>query len=307
MKSQIRKPILISAIILLAVASIISGLIFLLHNNNLPQDNTPVNSTPINSEPPYNFDYSWANANHYIARAFGGILGDSYTNSYEAFLLNYQLGHRVFEVDFSITDDGYTVAAHDTDTWSSSTTIPPDAEIKTYPIEDKQFTYDNFMSSLSHGKYHTVDLDILFSLLQKYPDIYIVTDTKYADETNVRKQFSAFVATANTINPELLDRFIVQIYQPEMLDWVMDIYPWKSVIYTLYQNTDWTPENILAFSKASGVKFITMWDTWLTAEISNLWKPTGIKIATHTLNSLARAQDSQSRGADVIYTDFLLP
>lgn len=30
------------------------------------------------------FDYSWT-TNPYIAHAFGGILGDTYTNSYEAF------------------------------------------------------------------------------------------------------------------------------------------------------------------------------------------------------------------------------
>lgn len=262
---------------------------------------------PPRSEPPYTFDYSWASNHPYIAHAFGGILGDSYTNSYEAFLLNYRLGHRVFEVDFSLTEDGYTVATHDADHWRKSTTIPLDAEIKTYPIESKDFTYDNFMSSLSQGKYHTVDLSLLFQLLQEYPDIYIVTDTKYVDQEDVEQQFSAFVTTASATDLSLLDRFIVQIYKPEMLDWIMKIYPWKSVIYTLYQDPDWTPENVLAFSKASGVKLITMWDTYLTADIANLWKPAGLKIATHTLNNLARAEASRARGADVIYTDFLLP
>ena len=35
----------------------------------------------------------------YIAHAGGGILGYTYTNSYEALLSNYQLGHRLFEFD----------------------------------------------------------------------------------------------------------------------------------------------------------------------------------------------------------------
>jgi hypothetical protein len=91
----------------------------------------------------------------------------------------------------------------------------------------------------------------------------------------------------------------------------MDIYPWKSVIYTLYGNPDWTPENVLAFSQDSGVKCITLWDTWLNErltsdEISN-WKSADINIATHTINNYARAENSRTSGANVIYTDFLLP
>lgn len=137
-------------------------------------DSAPTESTE-------KFDYSWAENNPYIAHAFGGILGDTYTNSYEAFLLNYQLGHRVFEVDFYITDDGKTVAAHDNDYWSKNATLP--ANLHTSGIDDatKEFTYDNFMSSLWYDKYHPIDLDTLIQILKEYPDVYIVTDTKYSD------------------------------------------------------------------------------------------------------------------------------
>lgn len=257
------------------------------------------------------FDYSWVDLDPYIAHAFGGILGDSYTNSHEAFLLNYQLSHRVFEVDFFITDDGKTVAAHDAEHWQSTAVAQNDAEVKPTNLASTDFTHANFMSSLWQGKYHPVDLDLLFQILQEYPDVYIVTDTKFSDEENVRKQFSAFVEAANKIDPTLLDHFIPQIYHPEMFDWIMEIYPWKSVIYTLYQSTNWTPENVITFAEKSGVKFITLWDTWLneyltTEDIAN-WKSAGILIATHTINQYARAENSRTRGADVVYTDFLHP
>lgn len=307
MKRTLLKPIFITAFTIIAITGIVGGIILFSSNQTSRNVADDVMVDVPGSEPPYNFDYSWVEDHPYISHAFGGILGDSYTNSYEAFLLNYQLGHRVFEVDFYLTDDGYTVAAHDDNQWHNHAVIPPDAEIKPSTPDTSKFTYDNFMSSLWYDKYHPVDLTTLFRLLQEYPDIYIVTDTKFADEENVRRQFTAFVDSANEIDLNLLDRFIIQIYQPEMLDWIMDIYPWKSVIYTLYNNPNWTPENVLAFSKTSGVRFITMWDTWLTTNISGLWKPSGIKIATHTLNNAARATDSRNRGADVIYTDFLLP
>ena len=52
------------------------------------------------------------------------------------------------------------------------------------------------MSSLWYGKYHPVNLEELFKLMQNYPDIYIVTDTKYTDKQHVQDQFSAFLESA---------------------------------------------------------------------------------------------------------------
>lgn len=309
MKSTRRRNIII--IIAISIITIIaaSSIILLAARRNHPdQDTNPTTSDAPGSQPPYQFNYDWATNHPYVAHAFGGILGDSYTNSYEAFLLNYQLGHRVFEVDFSITDDGKTVAAHDPESWAQSTTPSPNSDINPPTLETDSFTYDNFMSSLWFDKYHPVDLDTLFQILKDYPDIYIVTDTKYDDPTRVKQQFSAFYTAAAAIDLKLLDRFIVQIYKPEMLSYIMEIYPWKSVIYTLYANwANWTPENVLAFSQESGVKLITMWSSWVTSDITKLWHAAGIKIATHTVNQLAYVDQLRSLGADLFYTDFLLP
>lgn len=56
--------------------------------------------------PVYTFDYSWMDAGQYVAHAFGGIGGDTYTNSLEAFEANYARGHRIFEVDMDYTPGG---------------------------------------------------------------------------------------------------------------------------------------------------------------------------------------------------------
>lgn len=254
MKSSTKVGVVIASIIAFVVAAA-SGVCFFIfvnaNHNNTPthlDESLTIDAPAPGDSAPYDFDYSWMDKSPYVAHAFGGILEDSYTNSYEAFLLNYQLGHRVFEVDFSITDDGQTVAAHDAAHWQKNSTIHAKADW-VEPSTDQNFTYGNFMSSLWFGKYHPVDLEHLFQILKEYPDVYIVTDTKYSDETNVKKQFSAFVQTADKFDRSLLDRFIIQIYNPEMLDYIMSIYPWKSVIYTLYQAPSWTPESIIDFSQ----------------------------------------------------------
>lgn len=309
MKAKTSHPILVTIIIILSVAFCTALFTILFQNFRTPtveiaeEDTTPV--IPGDTKP-YNFDYSWTN-HPYIAHAFGGILGDSYTNSYEAFLLNYQLGHRVFEVDFYLTDDGETVAAHDPKHWSENATLPNNLHITGTDNSAKTFTYNNFMSSLWYDKYHAIDLAMLFQIMQEYPDIYIVTDTKYSDTEHVEQQFSAFYSAAAAIDLSLLDRFIPQIYLPEMLDDIMKIYPWKSVIYTLYANPNWTPENVLEFAEQSGVKFITIPASGVAAGLPEPWQPSDFQIAVHTVNQLDTIEKLRSFGVSVFYTDFLLP
>ncbi len=297
-KKKNHLPILIGGL-LTTIVIVICATFFLSRTHELEPIEPPL--TPdvnISTTPPYNFDYSWAK-HPYVAHAMGGIFGDTYTNSYEAFLLNYQLGQRVFEVDFSLTDDAdpKVVASHDADNWRS----------RTSNSQEEPFTYTNVRSLLIDGKYHALDIAQLIDLMVKYPDIYIVTDSKYADEANSVLEFKQIITEAKAIDATVLDRFVIQIYHQEMLSWIMSLYPWKSVIYTLYGDPTWTPENVAEFAKASGVKFITMWDTWVTPEIIKLWQPLGINIAAHTVNDYANAESLRALGVSVIYTDFLIP
>lgn len=292
--------------IIIVLTGLLVGGFYLFHNySNSDSRKTPEANTT-NTGLPYDFDYNWVEKSPYIAHAFGGINGDTYTNSYEAFLLNYQLGHRIFEVDFSVTDDNRTVLAHDADHWRKVATVK-DGSKPTDNVNPTAFTYDNFMSSLWYDIYHTLDIEDLLQIMKSHPDIYIVTDTKYSDKEHVDLQFSEFVKTAQKVDESLLDRFIPQIYNPEMLGYIMDIYPWKSVIYTLYANPSWTPDNVLTFANESGVKFITIHSPIVTKELTSLWHSAGLKIATHTDNNLNAINELRSLGADFFYTDFLIP
>ena len=298
-KLRLSRPTLIAIICaVLALLSLSAFLIFQIVT--LPPVDNPTSADPSSPSDPsvsttYQFDYSWAKY-PYVAHALGGINGDTYTNSPDAFLLNYALGHRVFEVDLTITDDNHLVLAHDPPAWSQPTADQPQA-----------FTRANFLSRLISNRYHSADLTQLLRLMQQYPDFYVITDSKAIDEPTVRRQFETLVATASAIDPALLDRFVIQIYRPEMLDWVMSIHPWCSVLLTLYGYPDWTPENVLDFATTSGVKFITMWDYWVTADIMQLWQPAGIQVAAHTVNDLNSDQTLRALGVSVIYTDFLFP
>ena len=245
----------------------------------------------------YDFDYSWADSNRLVAHAFGGKGTKTYTNSKEAFEYNYDLGHRVFEVDFDLTNDGKTICSHDEDYWRY---------ITGNENNDIEYSYDNFINTPLFNDYTPLDGEDIIDLLKQYQDIYIITDTKYYDELSIYKQFSQFVDYAKKNDPETLDRLIPQIYNKEMLDYVMNVYPFKSVIFTLYQ-TDWQSEDLASYCYRSGIRFITISEDIAQEEDLSFWDSLNIKVAVHTINDQKTMDDFIQRGADVIYTDFLVP
>lgn len=292
-------PVLIIASILLSLG-VIAGIFAFIStwHSNLPEPNSEETASIPGESAPYNFNYSWTDQGPYIAHALGGILGSDYTNSYEAFLLNYQLGRRLFEVDFALTTDGEVVLMHTEHEWQH----------RIRSSDQLEFTSNNFLSSLYDGKFHTMNYQQLIDLMIEYPDFYLITDSKYTDEARINQEFSQIIEYAKSQDPSVLDRFVVQIYHPAMLETVMKLYPWKSIIYTLYQDPNWTPENVVQFAKQSGVQVIAIYTEEITPEIGQLWANAGLTIASFTSNNLNQVdrlrQDCQVK---IFYTDFLLP
>lgn len=245
----------------------------------------------------YDFDYAWACGDAgFIAHACGGIDGQSYTNSREAFEQNYLLGHRIFEIDFTLTEEALMVAAHDAATWRSLADLPDNA-----PLSN-----DSFAATKLCGKYTSMDVREVVELMAAYPDVCFITDTKYTDKASVLLQFAQLVKYAQSTHPETLERIIPQIYNEEMYTYVMELYPFKSMIYTLYA-TDWTPESVYSFCKKTGIRFVTMPAEDADADTIEFWNRLGIHSAVHTVNDREQARRLMDMGVDMIYTDFLLP
>ena len=239
------------------------------------------------------FDDSWAESvPPYIAHAFGGVDGYTYTNSREAFLANYELGQRVFEVDFNLSEDGVLIASHTEEDWRRMTG------------SDLPYTSENFRQYPLYDLYEPLTAAEVIGLMAEYPDIYLVTDTKDQVQDKVMLAFSQLVHCAKQTDPAVLDRIIPQIYNEEMLSWISSIHPFRSVIYTLYA-TQWSPESVLDFCMNSGVRFITVPVDLITPEIIRLWDTLGIRTAVHTVNDAAQAEELFEMGVDLIYTDFL--
>ncbi|MBQ8617744.1 MAG: hypothetical protein IJ418_09590 [Clostridia bacterium] len=243
----------------------------------------------------YKFDYSWAEDRHLIAHAFGGVNGAVYTNSLEAFEANYALGHRVFEVDFDLTQPEQTlVATHDDEQWNKRTVNDPSVP----------FTYENFMNSKMDGQYTVLDYEDIINLMIQYPDIYIVTDTKYVDSPSIYLQFAQLIRCALFKDDTVLSRIIPQIYHTDMLGQIMQMYPFESVILTLYA-TVMTPQEVADFCRETGVGFVTAPMYGINQETLDLWNEQGLIVASHTSNDREETQELFSMGLDMMYTDFL--
>ncbi|OXM13128.1 phosphatidylinositol-specific phospholipase C/glycerophosphodiester phosphodiesterase family protein [Paenibacillus herberti] len=188
-----------------------------------------------------------------IAHAMGSVDQYFYTNSREALQQNYRKGYRVFEVDLQLTTDNYLVSRHD---WGS---YLYDRFEQTLPREkmDKPLPLKSILNLPILGSYQAMSFEDIADLLQNYPDIWIVTDTKAANAEEARLQFEAIVRAANG-KEEVLTRIVPQLYSREMLDWVESVHSFPSYIYTLYQSPDSDGE-VLDFVKMNDrVDAITM-------------------------------------------------
>ncbi|MGP8314983.1 phosphatidylinositol-specific phospholipase C/glycerophosphodiester phosphodiesterase family protein [Enterocloster aldenensis] len=249
----------------------------------------------------YSFDNTWISNGPLVAHAFGGIRKQGMikaTNSLEAFEENYMMGYRVFEVDFELTSTEYAmIASHDENHWREITGMDSTAE----------YSLENFHATKLYGTYTPLDIKQVINLMLEYPDVYIITDTKYQDKVNVLLGFAQLVKYANEVNPEVLNRIIPQIYNEEMLDWVMDIHKFNSIIYTLYATEKWEIEDVQNFCQQTGVNCVTIWDYLATKEMVESLKLIDVKVGIHTVNDEELANEKINLGVDLIYTDFLNP
>ncbi|MBQ9142103.1 MAG: hypothetical protein IJX63_09980 [Lachnospiraceae bacterium] len=250
-------------------------------------------------------DYSWVEDCRAIAHAFGGIEEYTYTNSLEAFLHNYEVGHRFFEVDFMLTTDNVVVAAHDWDTFYQFTGRSLNEGEVAQPL-----TLEQFQESKVFEKFTPLTWKEIATLMQEYPDIYIVTDTKYTTDPMITTTFTQFVKEAQELDGSILERIIPQIYNNEMYDIIYDIYPWKSVIYTLYNQTheEFSYDNVYKFIKKHDIKVVTTFPGRADMDFVNKIHDMGGSLYLHTFND-AEAVESliEQFGIQGVYTDFLTP
>lgn len=238
-----------------------------------------------------------------IGHSFSGIDGTTYTGSKEAFLEGYANGYRTFEVDIIFTSDEELVLAHG---WEQSAEASGRGEWKETPPTMGEF----LETPIGDNGYTPLALSDLFRLMQAYPDIWIITDTKYTDSEQVERQFSRMIETAReNACMDVLDRVVVQLYREQMYEPIQRIYPFQSYIFTMYQR--WWGENWGEFSAicrwcvSHGVHAVTMKGDFSYEKAWRIAAAYGLDVYVHTINEVSEAARFLESGVRGVYTDFI--
>lgn len=235
-----------------------------------------------------------------ISHAMGGIQDQAYTNSYEAFVANYEQGNRVFEVDLLLTEDKQVVARHE---WTESMTkkfqqeeqLPKDRQ--SVPLTHKEFKESDIL-----GKFTPLDWGDILDLMEEYPDIYIVTDTK---EQQPKEILNVMVKDAEQRrNPKLFQRIVPQIYDQSMLKTVQEVYDFPSIIYTLYASKD-TDQEVIDFVEQNHITGVTMPENRTNASFVSKLNKAGVVTYVHTINDITDMKKYENMGIYGFYTDDL--
>ncbi|WP_431086542.1 phosphatidylinositol-specific phospholipase C/glycerophosphodiester phosphodiesterase family protein [Paenibacillus sp. 8b26] len=237
-----------------------------------------------------------------ISHAMGAVDGLAYTNAREAFMNNYKKGSRVFEVDLMFTSDGHLVARHE---WTESFTEQMQQEQAVGKEQGgKPWSYKQFKNTPIYGSYTPVDWNDVLDLLEKYPDAYVVTDTKEQDPAQIKQLFAQLTRQVQEKNPELLSRIAPQIYDEEMLRTLRSIYPYTSIIYTLYATED-TDDQIIRFVQQNDITAVTLPENRVSGALVESLRQAGAVCYVNTINDLKDAADYEQMGVRGFYTDVL--
>lgn len=234
---------------------------------------------------------AWYKKYPLIAHAMGNINGVNYTNSKEAFYNSYKKGYKVFEVDLSLTSDKKIVLWHD---WKEDAGKYVKQKGKSVP------TYKFFMSHKICKKYTPLSLSDLVSIMKKYPSIYVVIDSKESEYIPILKQ----IVKESKSNKNILNRFIVQVYDYNQLSKIKKVYQFKNYLFTTYKLNDRSATRIGKFCKNNGIPVVGVPPKYAGQKsyVKTL-KSYGLKVYTYTINQPKNAMYYKNCGIDGIYTD----
>jgi NADH/NAD ratio-sensing transcriptional regulator Rex len=174
----------------------------------------------------------WENI-RFICSALGGGGG----NTLEGFQFTYAQGCRMFEVDVSLTDDGYAVCTHlpNAITGKDNPGLPGIVGCSVLGLK-----YNEFMSLKPGGKFTVLDINNLIELLRDHPDAYFVIDAKYIDKKNIRNIYTQLLngfQETLTGDKSLINHFIPEVASIDAYNAVMEVYKFDQVIYNPHRYT----------------------------------------------------------------------
>lgn len=265
-----------------------------------------VYSTPVSylNYKEFEHTYNWVKDGTQIMHALGAYQTQTYTNSREALNQSIAGNANVFELDLILDKNGKLVARHD---WSEELLKSNQAELDESEVTGMPLSYEELKASLK-DRYTVLSFEEIVKFLSQNPQYYVVTDTKYEDDVAVTNTFEEIVRVCREYDESVLDQIIVQVYSEEMYGYVMKVYPFQSVIYTLYKCND-TEDEVISFINSTNIRAVTFptESIWDNDEFIQKLLDCGCYLFVHTINDYQLEKGYLERGLSGVYTDMLTP
>jgi glycerophosphoryl diester phosphodiesterase len=260
-------------------------------------------------EPLEDEEDAWYLKYHFISHAGGGIAGKTYTNSIQAWELSYENGNRVFDADLAFTTDGVLVLRHswddnleqgvamkDSDSFTDKNGMPREM------ASQEQMDYDTFISTKIYYKYDPMSCEDMLKFMASHTDLYIAADMK----DDIVQSYQYLVDTAEKLNvEEVLDRIIVNIYDYDTYEPIMEIYDFKNVTARQHPISPDNYYELVQFCITHNVHVINISSYYINEEDAKLFREYGIHCYVAISDYISDMQNYYKMGVDGAVTNWL--
>ena len=151
--------------------------------------------------------------------------------------------------------------------------------------------------TLKKGIYFVVEY------MENYPELYVIIDTKEEDQVQVVKTLIDLSAH----NPDITDRFVIQLYAEGVKSEIQKLYPFQdsNYLFTIYKYGDRMPRSVMKICYDENISVVTIpYSAW-KEEDRQIFYSRDFKVYEHTVNCPDDANEAIEEGVWGIYTDLL--
>lgn len=213
----------------------------------------------------------------------GAVDGKLYTNSLEAMEQSYILGNRVFDMDIEMTKDGKLVLRHSwNDNLETSEVAMHDSKryvdmngCQQYTYMNEAMDYEEFINTPIFYKYHSMSCLDMLKFMDLHQDLYVSIDMK-TDVVNGYKQLVDLAKSAGM--EEVLKRIIINVYDYEMYDRIMEIHPFENTVVRQFFSAPNNYYELAEFCLKNDIHVVNISSCYIEHEGVKLLQDKGIHI-----------------------------
>ena len=233
-----------------------------------------------------------------VAHALGGIDGYTYLNSKEGCEDSYSKGMRFIETDLFLSADGALICSHGFKKADVERMGIAELTVGTPPesaVWDKMRFFDT---------YSTADGDDILYYLETYPELYFEFDMRSLKGEDAYRMARAVVDKFGK-DSEIFQRILIQVYSIEMYEIFKGVYDFPVIQFYLTESYCKEIDTYIDFCKSHDIVSVAVSDSYVTDEILDKLRNSGIKILVHTIDDVQKAEDYLEKGVTVICTNHL--